>query len=120
MSFDSMQLKENNDNSAYEEVVVRIKDAGGIDTASLKYKWVEEGEAVPNVENYDTIDVNDVKTVTKSGDKVTECLATVRQKMLRLIVFIRRDYMFGHRTLAIMGLQVENLRMLTLIWNFLL
>ena len=80
VSFDSMQLKENNDNSAYEEVVVRIKDAGGIDTASLKYKWVEEGEAVPNVENYDTIDVNDVKTVTKSGDKVTECLATVRTK----------------------------------------
>ncbi len=43
ISYESIQLKENNDNSAYQEAVVRVKDAGGINIDNIRYFWLEEG-----------------------------------------------------------------------------
>lgn len=80
ISYESIQLKENNDNSAYQEAVVRVKDAGGINIDNIRYFWLEEGSTLPGSDKFTTAAVGDVTVVNQSGDKVTECLVTIRTK----------------------------------------
>lgn len=80
ISYESIQLKENNDNSAYQEAVVRVKDAGGINIDNIRYFWLEEGSTLPGSDKFTTAAVGDVTVVSQSGDKVTECLVTIRTK----------------------------------------
>lgn len=80
ISYESIQLKENKDNSAYQEAVVRIKDAGGINIDNIRCFWLEEGNTLPGTDQFTAVDVKDVTVVSQSGDKVTECLATIRTK----------------------------------------
>ena len=80
ISYESIQLKENNDNSAYQEAVVRVKDAGGINIDNIRYFWLKEGSTLPGSDKFTTAAVGDVTVVNQSGDKVTECLVTIRTK----------------------------------------
>lgn len=79
VTYQGIRLKENNDNTAYQEAGVRIKDKGGIDINTIKYVWVEDGEQVPDISSYKLLPVDSVKTISTTEDgKVTDCLATIK------------------------------------------
>lgn len=77
LAYEGITLKENSDNTAYQEAKVRIKDEGGIDTNNIKYIWVKEGNEVPSVESYKLLQAENVKNIKESNGKVIECVATI-------------------------------------------
>ena len=78
ISYRGISLKENADNSAYQEAKVRIKDEGGVDINAIKYIWVKKGEVVPKLESYKVLPAGMVETVKTNNGKVTECIATIK------------------------------------------
>lgn len=78
--FVSKKFIENDDNTAYQEAKVKIKDVGGIDINSIKYAWVEEGQSSSDDSSYTLLPVANIEKTITENDKVTECIATIRTK----------------------------------------
>lgn len=78
ISYEGISLKENTDNTAYQQAKIRIKDQGGIDINNIKYTWVKEGQAVPGVSLYEKLPLAKVEKVKTVNNKVTECVATIK------------------------------------------
>lgn len=78
--FESINLKENTDNTAYQEAKVRITDKGGININNIRYAWVEQGQSVPSTDSYTLLSVSKVEKIKTENNKVTECIATIKTK----------------------------------------
>lgn len=76
--FESINLKENSDNTAYQEAKVRLTDKGGIDINNIKYAWVPEGQSLPESNSFTLLPVAKVEKIKTENNKVTECIATIK------------------------------------------